>query len=91
MGNCGALSLGEFFADAGCLLDGLPVLQRDGVGEIGGRENAENAERDFRADALDRLQCAEPCAFDLTREPKEADRVFAHMCVDGECCFVAGL
>src|SRR4029078_12887893 len=60
------------------------VLQRHGIGEVGGIERAKHRERHVGADALHRLQRPEPGALMLGGKAIQPDRILAHMRVDGE-------
>ena len=66
------------------------VLQGDGGGQLVGRQDRENGERDFRADALHVLQQAEPVALGIGQKAEQADRVLAHLRLDGENRSLAG-
>src|SRR4029077_8627336 len=66
------------------LLDGRPILEGNGVGKILGPQRAQYAQGHLRPDPLNGLQGAEPGALDFARKSKQADRVLAHMGLDGE-------
>ena len=55
------------------------VPKGDGVGDLLQGQCREDGQRHPRADALHRLQQAEPLPLGLALEAKEADLVFAHM------------
>ena len=60
------------------------VAHGDGAGEIGDLQRAEHRQRDLRADALHRLQQAEPFALHVAGKAEQLDLVLAHIGLDRE-------
>ena len=55
-----------------------------------GRQDGQNGERDFRADALHVLQQAEPVALGIAQKAEQPDGVLAHLGLDGQNGGLAG-
>src|SRR3984893_9177188 len=77
-------ALCHLWADPGGARHHGLVAHGDGGSEIGRSKGSQHRERDLGADALHRLQQAEPFALDLRQETKQPDLIFANMRLDGE-------
>ena len=77
-------ALRELLADARRLFDRRPITECHRFREFLRRHDAEDAQRDLRADALDRLQRAEPAPLEFALKSEKPDRVLAHVRIDGQ-------